>query len=426
MKFIADKLKNLSKYWRLYTLIFTPLIFSSIFAFSTEKEARCGYVIIIMACYWMSEAIPMAVTALIPAFAFPLFGVISSSEISLMYMKETNILFLGGLIVATAVEHCNLHKRIALFVILHVGQSPRRLMIGFMLTTMFLSMWISNTASTAMMVPIVDAILQELYKTIDMKKAEQSNEKEETLSKKDANSPQQSKRRLSLEFRKEKNKLEGIDNLAIEISEDDLKEKPTEIVVTKVPSNSNFKAMKDMYYLAVAYGANIGGTGSLTGTGPNLVVKGVLDSSFSLPTGLNFGSWMAFNVPGMILCTIIGYFWLQFMFVGFGSKSKINETTPEKKERVKRLLRQQYNDLGIITFHEKTVLTIFISLVLLWLFREPGFIPGWAEIFKTYFPDIKIGDGPPAFWQPFYCLLFLRNQISGHLRNVKLDLHQVA
>ena len=78
------------------------------------------------------------------------------------YLKETNMMFMSGIIVAIAVEHSNLHQRVALKVLLCIGTSPRRLMLGFMLPTAFLSMWISNTATTAMMVPIVDAVLLEL------------------------------------------------------------------------------------------------------------------------------------------------------------------------------------------------------------------------------------------------------------------------
>ena len=74
-----------------------------------------------MALYWMTEALPLPVVALIPALAFPLFGVATSKEIVPMYMKETNMIFMGGFVAAAAVEHCNLHKRIALFVILKIG-----------------------------------------------------------------------------------------------------------------------------------------------------------------------------------------------------------------------------------------------------------------------------------------------------------------
>ena len=111
-----------------------------------------------MAVWWMTEAAPLAVTALLPVVLYPLLGVMSGKATAPYYMNSIIFLFLGGFLVALAMERWQLHRRIALAIMLTLGGGPRRIVLGFMLAAGFLSMWISNTATAMMMAPIVVAV----------------------------------------------------------------------------------------------------------------------------------------------------------------------------------------------------------------------------------------------------------------------------
>lgn len=124
-----------------------------------SKQSKCAYVIIVMAILWLTEAIPIPVTALLPIFLFPMLQVAGARDISASYITDTSMLFLGGLILAVAVEEWNLHKRVAVSVMRLIGAHPSMLMLGLMIPTWFLSMWISNTAATSMMIPIIQAVV---------------------------------------------------------------------------------------------------------------------------------------------------------------------------------------------------------------------------------------------------------------------------
>jgi len=115
-------------------------------------------VAVLMATWWMTEAIPIPATAMIPLALFPLLGVLSGPEAAAPYANELIFLFMGGFLLAVTMERWALHKRIALRILSAVGTSPNRLVLGFMIATAFLSMWISNTAATAMMLPIGIAV----------------------------------------------------------------------------------------------------------------------------------------------------------------------------------------------------------------------------------------------------------------------------
>ena len=116
---------------------------------------------LLMATWWLTEAIPIPVTALLPLVLFPALGVTTIADVSANYGNHIIFLFMGGFFIAKAVEKWNLHKRIALHTIRLVGVTPGRIILGFMLVTAFLSMWVSNTATTMMMVTIAMAILQQ-------------------------------------------------------------------------------------------------------------------------------------------------------------------------------------------------------------------------------------------------------------------------
>uniref|UniRef100_A0A3P8W7T5 Solute carrier family 13 member 5 n=1 Tax=Cynoglossus semilaevis TaxID=244447 RepID=A0A3P8W7T5_CYNSE len=317
-------------------------------------EAECAYVIILMAVYWCTEVLPLAVTALLPALLFPLFGIMQSKDVCMQYLKDTNLLFVGGLMVAVAVEHWNLHKRIALRVLLFVGVRPALLMLGFMSVTAFLSMWISNTATTAMMVPIVQAVLQQLNNSKD--DASQTHGSEEQLSPPEVDDKQTEKPNAATEAAKMKEAAER-------------------------------KTMCKGMTLCVCYAASIGGTATLTGTGPNLVLKGQMNQLFP-DNGdvINFASWFGFAFPNMVLMLILAWFWLQFVFMGFNFRKTLGcgSVKTEKEIAAYNVIREQHRMLGPMSFGEINVLALFILLVLLWFTRDPGFVDGWAtHIFNS-------------------------------------------
>ena len=128
--------------------------------FMQPAAQRTMAVAVLMAVWWITEAIPLAATALIPIVAFPALGVMPAGETTAPYGNPVIFLFLGGFLLAIAMEKWTLHRRIALAVVHVVGTSPRRLVLGFMCATAFLSMWISNTATVAMMLPIAIAIVE--------------------------------------------------------------------------------------------------------------------------------------------------------------------------------------------------------------------------------------------------------------------------
>lgn len=148
-------------------LVLGPLLFACTLIFFSPSglsfEAKAVLATTLwVATWWITEAIPIPATSLLPIFLLPVTGALNSGTVTSAYGDDIIFLFLGGFFIATAMEKWNLHKRMALAIIAFVGTSTQRILLGFMLATAFLSMWVSNTASVMMMIPMALAITKQV------------------------------------------------------------------------------------------------------------------------------------------------------------------------------------------------------------------------------------------------------------------------
>ena len=150
---------NAQRIWLLGGLLGFASILLLVPDTTLQSPARqVAAVAVLMALLWIGEAIPIPATALLPIVLFPLLGVLPVESVTASYANHLVFLFLGGFWLAAAVERCQLHRRIALHVLQAMGTRPDRIVLGFMTATAFLSMWLSNTATTMMMLPIASAV----------------------------------------------------------------------------------------------------------------------------------------------------------------------------------------------------------------------------------------------------------------------------
>lgn len=252
----------------------------------------------------------------------------------MMYMKDAMLMFIGGLIVALAVQYCNLHKRVALKVISIIGCSQRKLNFGLIAVTMFVSMWISNTAAVAMMIPIMQAVLEELEAQGLCKMYEDDSPHAEE---------------------------EGMLNKKPEEKKTLADKKPTKITVC--------------YFMGAAYAASIGGCGSVVGSGTNLAFKGIYDSLFP-EDEISFPKWMIYNIPMMLVNTFFTWMYLQWCFMGLfrpnSKEAKQFQLGKEGEEVARQVIVKRYNELGPISQQEIQVAFLFLLSVALFFLRAPG------------------------------------------------------
>ncbi|XP_034406283.1 solute carrier family 13 member 5-like [Cyclopterus lumpus] len=368
-----------------------------------------------MAVYWCTEVLPLAVTALLPTILFPVLGIMESKDVCMQYLKDTNMLFVGGLMVAVAVEHWNLHKRIALRVLLLVGVRPALLMLGFMGVTAFLSMWISNTATTAMMVPIVQAILEQLHGKVDPEPSSKTQRgsvnlhqehQEKTISVLQTAAANILENGLNGETftkgnseKSSNTSSEGpVDRPEIvkptpqdKPPSDGTNSGPVVVSVENVCCQMELEELGDEeeakrklskgLLLCVCYSASIGGIATLTGTGPNLVLMGQMNQLFPRNGDvINFASWFAFAFPTMLLTLTLAWFWLQFLYIGCDLRRTWGcGAAPSEKERAAyQVIRDEHRRLGPVTYGEVNVLALLVLMVVLWFTRDPRFMDGWA------------------------------------------------
>lgn len=261
----------------------------------------------LMAAWWIGEALPIPVTALIPIILFPLLGVATINDTAAPYANPLIFLFLGGFMIALAMERWNLHRRIALNILQRFGACPAALVAGFLVATACLSMWLSNTATAVMMLPIALSVIGLLHR---------------------------------------------------------------ESVVALPPEEDRNFAV--CLLLAIAYGASIGGLGTLIGTPPNALLAAFVKKSYDVEIG--FGQWMLVGLP--LVAVMLPLAWIVLTRYAF----PVRHTAIEGAEKV---IAAELAACGPITTPEKRVALVFGMTAALWIFRP---------VIAQQLPEVPLSD----------------------------------
>lgn len=277
-------------------------------------------VVILVATWWVTEALPLPATSLLPLALFPLLGVVDIEDAAAPYADDLIFLFMGGFMLALAMQRWGLHRRIALLTVRAVGTNPVQMIGGFMIATAFLSMWVSNTATTVAMLPIG---LSVLALVIGAQRSEPGEAAETGES--------------------EAQQLTG-------------------------HGASNFATC---LMLAIAYAASIGSLATLIGTPPNLFMASFLEAEYDISIG--FGEWMLVGLPLAVIFLFIT--WL--VLTRFVYPPEIDEISGGRE-----IIQEQLDEMGAISRGEKVVLTVFVLTASAWMLNSilPSIFPSLEEI----------------------------------------------
>ncbi|KAK3581969.1 hypothetical protein CHS0354_023442 [Potamilus streckersoni] len=364
-------------------VILLPLLLLPLPLVLASKVSKGAYVVLIMGTFWVLEVMPIAVTSLIPIILFPLLGIMPAREVCFNYAEDTIILFLGSLIVAVAVERCNLHRRIALRALTLVGPEPRWLLLGIMSPCWFLSMWMSNTATAAMMMPILNAILKQI-KDVTLPDIEEARHSGDDVIDDDND----------VEITTELHGI-SIETTPLKSKAKNQKENTENTPRSRADKEADFHELAKIFALGIAYAANAGGVATLTGTPPNIILKGYIDKfyrPYNIDPGLTFANWLIFGLPTSVLVFLMTWLWLQLWYLRKRCLCCIKDN--RSWDAVKEHLRMEYTSLGSMTFAEVVVAVCFILLAVLWITRDPQFIDGWGALFPNGF----VKDSTPAIF----------------------------
>ncbi|XP_043985343.1 solute carrier family 13 member 3 isoform X2 [Gambusia affinis] len=322
---------------------------------------------------------------MLPVCLFPTLGILPAKKVCPEYFIETNFLFLSGLVLASSIEEWGLHRRIALKVLSIVGVKPAWLILGMMMTSSFLSMWLSNTATTAMMLPIANAILESLFGDLETLKQKCKSPEDRDSA---AINGQTSLKLHSLPSEPSEKHMLSMDGMeAVE---------PVDMrTAEEIQSESQYqlKVWKG-FLICIPYAASIGGTATLTGTAPNLILIGQLKSYFPDCDLINFGSWFAFAFPLMLLFLFLGWIWISFLYGGLNTRLCFTKQDhrAQAEARAKALIKEDYRKLGPMNFAEGAISFFFILFAVLLFTRDPKFVTGWSVFFKKgYVSDAVTG-----------------------------------